>query len=802
MEEINFEKLHLASLDYIDNQNNEHSNKLTAVGKWYFLFLNKEDKQKQLYIPYFSKDFKEIAFNYIRGFTFLYHFIKNAEVCNDFTNACLFNIFDFNKKVKNKEIEDLIFSFDKSNKTKDLLIWKGVCNESVITSSNSFLPIFKKEELKEGKDFNSVANTFSLFKIIKEHKLIEKPIYVNLDNNVITFNNLKNIQNQNLNETLYSINKRLSRNDAINEYKKIPKNYAYNIELNFPYSIKPTHPLSKIGDKKFNLILKNRLAYQEIEKNDIYLTYQEISNKTIEFNVPVVEVVKTNHSKELHHLMAGFYEDWRNLEWNKFVYPFPKYWFLFINNTLSTNQWLSLFFEKYPNIQKFPILNKLKLIIEELISINWINTLSKSSFVHLYFPELSSNREKKYSEIFFHFKNGLNSNISVSHAASSDANGTKYFLDAFGTIDLVNKMNTEKFKNYKIIIPDFLFYAVNPYVRYSIFKYAYTPLVSESRGSLDSEDTMKSFQLIEKFNEIKIIFLKECNKAKKEYNKKYNPLESVEIEKEAKKEDTLFNVQIEDLDFSNDEELEHEEKTERIRDEKEESIKYIYSIKTNDEEFSLNEKDKILIKRNSIIESTVSNLKRGDLFLPIDSIGKSAAKNDNKIIKLNKLSEVASQVKTYKESLKEKRTSFRDLQNFGASYLNKYYYDKRFINSKEFHLPRRKKNWDIICSYLNISNTDRDISYVAWKGRSDVESLKLIYKEIIHFLVSEDLISKMYSEYCVNAVTGQIKTNHRIFFNKLQEKIENFTLIEFSKMILSNIINQLEFYQVNTIAKH
>jgi hypothetical protein len=91
---------------------------------------------------------------------------------------------------------------------------------------------------------------------------------------------------------------------------------------------------------------------------------------------------------------------------------------------------------------------------------------------------------------------------------------------------------------------------------------------------------------------------------------------------------------------------------------------------------------------------------------------------------------------------------------------------------------------------------------VAWKGRSDVESLKMIYKEIIHFLVFEDLISKMYSEYCVNAVTGQIKTNHRIFFNKLQEKIENFTLIDFSKMILSNIINQLEFYQVNTIAKH
>ena len=104
MEEITFDSLHLASLDYIDKKHNEHYNKLTVVGKWYFLFLNKEDKNKNLYIPYFSEDFKEIALNYMRGFTYLFYFIKNAEVCKDFTNTCLFNIFDFNNKVKKKKL--------------------------------------------------------------------------------------------------------------------------------------------------------------------------------------------------------------------------------------------------------------------------------------------------------------------------------------------------------------------------------------------------------------------------------------------------------------------------------------------------------------------------------------------------------------------------------------------------------------------------------------------------------------------------------------------------------------------------
>jgi hypothetical protein len=802
MEEINFDRLHLASLDYIDNKNNEHHNKLTAVGKWYFFFLSKEDKQKKLYIPYFSEDFKEIAFSYMRGFTFLFHIIKNAEVCNDYNGTCLFNIFDFNRKVKNKEIQELIFSYEKSNKKKDLIFWKGHNNETIITPRNDFLPVFKENELIEGKDFNTIANTFSLFKVIKQHKLIEKPIYVSFDNNIITFNNLRSIQSQNLNENLYSVNKRLSRNDAINEYKKTPKNYASSIELNFPYSIKPTHPLSKIGDKKFNLILKNRLAYQEIEKNDIYLTFQEISNKTIDFNLPVVEVVKTNHSKELYHIMADFYKEWQNLEWNKFVYPFPKYWFLFINNSLTANEWLKLFAEKYPNIQEFPIIKKLESIIEELISINWTSLLPRNITIQFYFPELSNNREKIYSEIFKKFENGLSSNISVSHTASSDSSETKYFLDAFGTIDLVNKMNTSSFKDYKIIIPDFLFYGIIPFLKYNLFKYAYTPLVSESRTSLDSLGTTKTVELIEKFNETKITLLKECNQKKKEYNKKYNPIETVEIETDEDAEDHLFDVNIEELDFSNDEESENEERRQQVDVEKEIDEKYTYSINTIDEEFSLCEDDKILILQNSIIESTVSRLNRGDLFIPVDTIEKSTAKNDNKVIKMNKLSEVDPAVKNYKERLKVANNSFRALQNLGATYINENYYDKYFIHSKEFHLPQRKQNWDIICGYLNISNTDRDISYMAWKGRADINSLKIMYSGIISFLIEEELMGVTESDFCVAMVKEEIEKKHINSFNILKDKIEDFTLYNFTKMILSNIKNQLEFYVVKTITKH
>ena len=113
MELITFNQLHLAAIDFVNTENEQ----LKVVGKWYHLYLNNNGVHKiYLNVPYFSDDFKISAFNYLRAFTFLYHFTSNAELCYDYTKTCLFNIFDFKERQKHQTINELILLHLKNKK--------------------------------------------------------------------------------------------------------------------------------------------------------------------------------------------------------------------------------------------------------------------------------------------------------------------------------------------------------------------------------------------------------------------------------------------------------------------------------------------------------------------------------------------------------------------------------------------------------------------------------------------------------------------------------------------------------------
>ena len=69
------------------------------------------------------------------------------------------------------------------------------------------------------------------------------------------------------------------------------------------------------------------------------------------------------------------------------------------------------------------------------------------------------------------------------------------------------------------MIPDFV-YSYNPYLRYSIFKYAYTPTISKARLILDVENELKTKELSDKYNTKKTDLLKEAGIGIKQYFKK------------------------------------------------------------------------------------------------------------------------------------------------------------------------------------------------------------------------------------------------------------------------------------------
>lgn len=796
MELITFNQLHLAAIDFVNTENEIYHTQLKVVGKWYHLYLKNNDVKKiYLNVPYYSDDFKVIAFNYLRAFTFLHHFINNAVLCNKYSEKCLFNIFDFKAKKREQTIKDLIFSFKKQK--DNILIWGN--NEEVITPTDTFLPLFNEQELIDFGDEVATANTFKLFQIIKQHSLVQKPVVVDLKNVIIAFNNLREDNFTTfISECFFNINNRISDDDAENiEVELGSLDLKQSIKIKYPNSIK-IHPwITNVAENNFNLILNKRLAYQGIDNDDIYLTLQEIQDQSINFHIPEIEIIETNHSKDLYDHLRLFREDWAKLELNKFVYPFPKYWFLLINNQLTTDEWLTLFSEHYPFINNNSIVDTLKKIISELIAINWTSKLNDTS-VNFYFPLLKNNRERKYSHLFSLFKNGLQENISVSHNHQTNNEGSQYFLDAFNTIDVVNKMYTESFSSCKLIIPDFLFYSYNPYLRYSVFKYAYTPFTSEARLILDVENEFKTEELIEKFNAKKTDLLKEARTGIKIYD-------SIFIT-ESKEEDTNDVIDKEEselieLDFTNEEESEIEEKKYRKKTEQEKSLNTIEITNTNNTVLNLNENDVVLLKKNTTIESRVAGLKKGDLYITLKSLEKDLSNEGNSVININKLSKITAQIKEYKKNLQVKKTPFKDLQKNGATYKNETYFNNKFLKSEEFHLPRRKRNWDVICSYLNISDSDRDLSYIAWKGRADINSLKKMYSDVISFLLEEELMGSMDSNSCIIKVKAEIEQKHFNSYDNLKAKIEDFTTLNYAQIVLANIKNQLVFNEVKSIIK-
>ena len=111
---------------------------------------------------------------------------------------------------------------------------------------------------------------------------------------------------QNISEKLINIDFKIPRKDAIKLYREADKDYIYNLEIKYPYCNKPTHPLNKLGKNQFILSLQNRFAYNEINNDEVYLTPQEIQNESVDFNIPKIEIIETNHSKNLYEELRLF----------------------------------------------------------------------------------------------------------------------------------------------------------------------------------------------------------------------------------------------------------------------------------------------------------------------------------------------------------------------------------------------------------------------------------------------------------------------------------------------------------------
>jgi hypothetical protein len=794
MEQVAFAKIHYTIINCLEAD--IYRTKLKIIGQWYHFFLESKEKNKlYLTIPFYEEEFSKQSLNYLRLYTFLYNLLNNLVICNSFEDKCLFNIFDY-KETNNESINNLLLIFKK--KEKNLVLW----DKGTITPIKGFLPVFKQDNIIQFNDKDIIASTFKLFKAIKQQQLITDPVVLNLDQVFIAFNNtkqqcLKSIINENLFEVERNLN-----DDVVEEIEDslLEKKLKHSIKIKYPYSASPHAWISNVADKNFQLSFKNRFAYQDIEKDNVFLLNKELLGERVKFNTPEIEIVTTNHSQNLYQLMKQFREEWASLELNKFNYPFPRYWFLFINKQLKSDQWLSLFKTYYPAVENKPIISTFKDIVDELVALDWTSCLPKKTY-NFIFPKLTNNRLKKIDEIFRIFKTDLKDNIKFNNAVGTEDYIQDYFLDGYNQIDVANKIQDNMYDSVKIIMPDFLFFSVNPYLRYSLFKYVYTPLITnDDRSIIDKDNVFFTASYIEEYKKEKTFLYKEAKQAINIYNKQYS-IESIEEEPEEKSIDEF-------LYFTNEEELDnhsvkYNKRQDKIVSGQVSSIiiddKKIRIKTTIDDFFDLKENDQVLIEKNSIIEISACQLKKGDTFICLQELQESLNEKNNKSINIDKLSRVPEKVKNYKSDLSLKNNVFKNLKFLGVSYSKEKYFNEHYLESNKFNLPLRKSDWKIICDYLNISEINRDMTFIAWYGRKKINIIKSIYSEILHLLIDKSLLGQMENVICINTVVLFLESNHNEYLEELKVKIEDFNIQDFSKTILSNIIQHLTFNQVKSI---
>ena len=165
MEKVEFVKIHNTTLDFLNEKDN---GKLRTIGFWYFNFLKSNSDKLRLHLPYYSKDFTITAFNYVRAFTIIFNLVKNQKL-SDFEGTCLFDIFNYSK---DKRAEELTLEFQKQK--DNLLLWQ----KDTITKLDTFLPVFKKEEIKSYNKASVIKNTFKLFKSIRNSSIIDFPTHI------------------------------------------------------------------------------------------------------------------------------------------------------------------------------------------------------------------------------------------------------------------------------------------------------------------------------------------------------------------------------------------------------------------------------------------------------------------------------------------------------------------------------------------------------------------------------------------------------------------------------------------------
>jgi hypothetical protein len=794
MEKLTFTSIHNLIIKVLDHCSNK---KLEVIGLWYFNFLKSDETEVSLKLPEFELAFSKLAYKYIRNFTLVFNLLNKDEISN-FENTCLFDFFNYETNINNPP---KTYVLPYNEKVDEIIKW----GPDTIVDKNRFLPVFKENQICTNDDCKNIYDSLQLLKVLMNQKLIKYPVLIDLEEDLILvfdcFNKKSKAEEKPkeliLEKTVFTREKLDKDTAAEKEEELLEKNIKHRINIKYPNAKEP-HPylLEEVGEKRFNLIFNNRFHINEEHslKNDIILLpneYVEIQNEHKELvKIPNFKVIQTNHNQNLFYLLKELKESWKNIfKFNKWQYPFPKYWFLFINHSRSKTDWVNQFIVDYPAIENTPIITKIESIINELYDLNWFqHVVNKNKKYRIFFPELKSVRRKRLNTIFNSFKYYYLDNYPqlkfINHLDFLNANEKidTVSLNAFDIFDILN-LNQDNFINQvTILVPDFMFYCHGPWIKKHLFDKQALALQSDMREELDANFVINSERLNTINDELRLSTIKDI----KEYRERYQI-----------KEEVLPN-EIED-----EEEDEQEDDIELLPEENEDVVikrkkeKKVTITTKEDEEIVLTGTEQVLVQRDYVIYKNAESLKVGDLFL-LNSDLNELLSND---VLFDKLSEIPDIIRVFQSRLFNISNVYDVLKRRNISYKNEYHFKTKYLISAakftedDLIIPRRKADWKIICDLLSIATNEMNLAYISYYGRKKENRIKELYQLVVKLFIKKDFFGYSNSEEALNEIEN-ILEDYRDIFRKGNEDIKPQELAE---AISATLVNELVFKEIKNI---
>lgn len=743
----------------------EHGTVLALIGRWYQKWLSSGISELVLKVPFYRKDILSSLIEYQYWMDLLLK-IMATEPANDKSGHALFDIRAYRAANRyQRKSTDFMIGYLRSDH-KMHRFDKDIC-----ISADRFLPLFCTEQIMGRTAL--IADVFELLTVLGRGNVIPHAVKFDLERDLTLF----------VKQTAHDMEERafariLCTEDFRDDHNKrdVVLDGLADVDLQrcvvFTYPYHVDISATVINDfrgrsKIFRIALSNRFAHGEVEDNDLMLTRWEIGLKKEEDIVKVVErfsILETDPSPELISGLRSLRSDWKLLKFNVFTNPFPVKWFLCIHHGHTIDFWKDQLKKHHPEISG-QLLTESFDIIERIYELNWIDRflptdvhgtliLPKSAFHPEMILSLKERLIDRFEKVVF--------SDEIDRVLIEG--GRVYLLDSFNIILLNNITLGDDPENFQVIVPDFLFFTYQPFIRYLALKYHFDALTGGLRTQLD-EQYPANFAYWSSLSETT---LATCRKDLRQFNKKASVSDN---EEQLDEQPEIIT------DLSAAELIERVAAKERKSFER--ALPGHIDISTGKRKLSLRPNTPVLIDQNGTLIRTIAGvLDEGTLFVPIDDVIRNM--DLNKLI--DRLVTLSDSSRNWHKNLKaleiHDANIFDRLKNQGLS-ISKQTFEKDYLisdeGSGELHMPRAKHDWMIICERLQI--TDSHTAWNAIKCRGEINLLKATYARIIELMTDTGSFGINVSDGVLDQITAMLSVLPDQGLNAAENKKDAIALI-------------------------